>query len=135
MRVERVSRSEAQKLLKAQKARPHKYRAKAVVVDGLRFDSKREAARWGELRILERLGQISELRHHVVYRLHAPVMAAGKKRPIGIVEIARYESDFTYLKGTETVVEDVKGMAGLPLYRLKAKHLAIEYGLTVAEVR
>ncbi len=34
--------------------KPHKYHAEPTIVDGIRFDSKKEATRYAELRLLER---------------------------------------------------------------------------------
>ena len=41
--------------------RPQKYGAEPVVVEGIRFDSTVEAARWGELLLRERAGEITHL--------------------------------------------------------------------------
>ena len=49
--------------------RQNKYRNRQVVLNGLKFDSQKEAARWQELQLLERDGQISELRRQVTYEL------------------------------------------------------------------
>ncbi|BBU58531.1 hypothetical protein KU6B_47960 [Mameliella alba] len=43
----------------------NKYGAIPTVVDGIRFDSLREARRWGELRLMERGGEIRNLRRQV----------------------------------------------------------------------
>lgn len=47
----------------------NKYRNKKVIVDGISFDSKKEAARYKELRMLERTGIISALRLQVPFEL------------------------------------------------------------------
>ncbi|MBS6476088.1 MAG: DUF1064 domain-containing protein, partial [Clostridiales bacterium] len=44
-----------------------KYRSKKTTVDGITFDSRREAARWQELKLLERAGSITELERQVSY--------------------------------------------------------------------
>jgi hypothetical protein len=36
--------------------RTPKYRATPIILDGIRFDSKREAKRWAELQLLQRAG-------------------------------------------------------------------------------
>jgi hypothetical protein len=67
---------------------------------------------------------------------------------VGGVKVGSYIGDFRYHERTplwsadggqsgwiwRDVVEDVKGMA-TPTYRLKRKHLAAEYGITIREVR
>ena len=43
----------------------NKFNAVATTVDGIRFDSLKEARRWGELRLLEKGGEIRNLRRQV----------------------------------------------------------------------
>lgn len=102
----------------------HKYGAKRTTVDGITFDSKREAERYDELQLLVRAGQIHGLRLQPSWDLH--VMG---------VKVARYVADFSYHVWAEgpVVVEDVKGMR-TPMYRLKAKMLKAEYGIEIREV-
>jgi hypothetical protein len=103
-----------------------KYRSTRVQVDGIWFHSKREAARFHELKLLERAGQIQDLLLQPRYALH-----------VRDVVIGHYVADFCYRTGKlhELVVEDVKGMKGLPLYQWKKKHMAAEYGIVVQEIR
>lgn len=74
-----MQRAEAQK---------SKYHAKPVTVDGIRFDSKREAERWQQLLLLYRAGEISNLRRQVPYVL-IPKSDYGRD----IV----YRADFVYV--------------------------------------
>ena len=46
-----------------------KYHAKRTRLDGLTFDSQKEARRYAELKLLERAGQIHSLRRQVKYEL------------------------------------------------------------------
>lgn len=103
----------------------HKYGAKKAVVDGISFDSRREARRYQQLRLLERAGQIRDLELQPVYRLHA----------LGGGEIAKYVADFKYVEVStgRTVLEDAKGHP-TRVYRLKRKWLLAEYGISVREV-
>ena len=104
--------------------KPRKYRNKIVEQDGIRFDSKFEAKRYGELKLLEGLGEISGLRTHVSF----PLDVLGKR--IGALEV-----DFLYLKGGATVLEDVKcKLTKTPVYRWKAAHLFAQYGLEIVEI-
>jgi hypothetical protein len=95
-----------------------KYRNVKTTVDGVTFDSKAEAKRWGDLQLLERAGRISGLRRQVKFELAPAVVIAGRKRPA-----VRYIGDFGYLETRtgEYVVEDVKGIQ-TPVFRLK-RHL------------
>jgi hypothetical protein len=97
------------------------------VVDGVRFASKKEAKRWGELQLLARVGAITELRRQVVFPLHA---AGPDGRP---VFVASYIADAVYEEPGGRIVEDVKGVR-TPVYNLKRRWMAAEYGITIREV-
>ena len=105
-----------------------KYNNKRVMLDGEWFDSMREAARWSELRLMERVGEIRELRRQVPFELIPQQTIKGHKvRPI------RYIADFVYIdKNGSQVVEDVKGML-TQVYRLKRRMLIWLYGIEVKE--
>jgi hypothetical protein len=105
----------------------HKYGAVATVVNGIRFDSKAEARRYGELQLLVRAGQIHGLLLQPVFVLHA-------HGPHGVVKVGKYVCDFAYQEQGALVYEDVKGVA-TPLYRWKRKHCEAEHGVTIREVR
>jgi hypothetical protein len=110
--------------------RPGKYGAKATVVDGIRFASKKEAKRWGELNLLERAGEIRDLKRQVPILMHGEKEAI--KTPTG--KNAIYVADFRYID-TKTglwVIEDAKGYA-TPVYKLKRAILAA-MGITIREV-
>jgi hypothetical protein len=94
-------------------------------VDGLRFDSRKEAARWGELCLLRDAGVISGLRRQV----RIPIRVKG-------VTVCRYVADAVYIEGGRRVVEDVKSPATrrLAVYRLKRRLLAAVYGIQIREV-
>ena len=120
---ERISIAEYKALLAEKK--PQKYRNEPVVVDGIRFASKFEAKRWGDLRILEQLGRISDLQRQVSYPLHT----------VGGAKITTYVADFVYLEPSdELVVEDAKGYE-TPEFKKKAKWMLSEYGVTVRLVK
>lgn len=108
-----------------------KYRNKKVTVDGLTFDSKLEARRYQELKLLERAGEIEELRTQVKYTL-----IPSQKLDNRVVERAvTYTADFVYrLKSSgETVVEDTKGMK-TDKYILKRKMMLYFHGIRIKEV-
>ena len=102
-----------------------KYRNRKTEYMGIVFDSKKEAARYAELRLLQRAGVISDLRLQVPYTL---IDKSEHGREI------RYVADFAYTEDGETVVEDVKSPATrTPLYRLKKRLLAERYGIKIKE--
>ena len=49
--------------------RKNKYHARKVTVNGIVFDSRKEANRWCELQLLERTGKITELKRQVKFTL------------------------------------------------------------------
>jgi|SRR6186997_866181 len=107
-----------------------KYAAVPTVVDGVRFASKKEARRYAELRLLEQAGQIRELELQPVYVLHVSQAA----HPFVRASVGKYVADFRYREGPQglLVVEDVKGCK-TPVYRLKKRMVAAEYGVIVRE--
>ena len=108
----------------------HKFGAKVGESRGIRFQSKAEATRYGELCLLESDGLIFELERQPAY----PICVTdphGRR-----VIVAAYIADFRYRDGTDGIltVEDVKGMI-TPLYRLKKKLVEAQYGITITEIR
>lgn len=106
--------------------KPRRYRNVPVTVDGIRFDSKKEAARWGELKLLERAGEISDLQRQVPFAMK-----------INGVLVCNYVADAVYLDHAgEQVIEDTKSPITRkdPVYRLKRKLLAACHGLEVREI-
>lgn len=103
---------------------PNKYRAIRTTVDGLKFDSKREAERYMALRQLLRIGEISDLRLQVKF----PITVNNQK-------ICTYIADFTYKDSAtgDFVVEDSKGMK-TRTYVLKKKLVKAVYGIEIREV-
>lgn len=102
-----------------------KYHAKKTEVDGIMFDSKKEAMKYIDLKILERAGKIKHLCLQVPYTL-IDKSQYGRK----IV----YKADFVYydVENRRTVVLDTKGFK-TPVYRLKKRLLAERYGVVIVE--
>ena len=99
--------------------KPNKYGAKKTTVDGIVFDSKREAKRYAELRALEKAGEISHLELQPVFRLEIdgrPILIRSEGYPNG--RRVKYVADFAYWDGEKRVVEDAKGFK-TPDYKLK----------------
>ena len=105
-----------------------KYHSTPVEVDGIRFDSKREANRWAELRLLERAGKIEKLKRQVKYLLIPSQYRDGKC----IEREASYIADFVYVKDGHLVVEDCKGFR-TPEYKLKRKLMLERYDIRLVE--
>jgi len=85
-----------------------KYGAKPTVIDGIRFASKREAARYAELKLLQKLGEIQNLT--IQPRFVFPANFS-------------YVGDFGYIRAGRVIVEDVKGVQ-TPVFKLKQKCMA-----------
>jgi hypothetical protein len=110
-----------------------KYRARKTVVDGIVFDSKREATRYTELHALETLGLIQNLQRQKRY-----LLIPSQKDPDTGKTLERpcyYVADFVYTvaKTGEVVVEDVKGVR-TPVYKIKKKLMLERYGIRIKEV-
>ena len=98
----------------------------ARTLDGVVFDSKKEASRYAELKLLQRAGQISEL----------------QLQPSWVVEIngqrlCRYSCDFSYLdKERGFVLEEVKSSGSVKdaAYKLRRRAAELAYGIKIVEV-
>jgi hypothetical protein len=104
-------------------SKPSKYRNKPVTVDGIRFASKREAKRWGELRLFERNRDLMDLQRQVRFRL-----------VVNGIHIADYVADFTYRLGLgkDPCVEDCKGFRTRE-YKIKKRLMKACYGIDILE--
>jgi hypothetical protein len=112
--------------------KPAKYRNKRTKVDGLVFDSKREADYWMFLRGLQEKHEIHDLRRQVSYDLTALSRTAPEEG--GFQTIGRYIADFTFKDGIGRLhIVDAKGVR-TALYRWKKKHFEIEYDMKIEEV-
>ena len=109
---------------------PTKYHNQKTLFDGIWFDSKHEAERWYELKLLQRAGEISDLQRQVRFHLLPAQKASNGKVWQGIDYIA----DFVYKnsKGI-TVVEDAKGVK-TEGYIHKKKLLKFMHGYEIQEV-
>ena len=126
-------------------AKTNKYNAKKVSVDGIEFDSKKEARRYQELLLLQKAGEIYMLERQKVYEL-LPAQrepdTVGRRGGIikgKLLERAvEYVADFVYTdKNGKTVVEDVKGFregGAYAVFVLKRKLMLYRYGIKIKEV-
>ena len=99
----------------------NKYSAIKTEVDGIIFDSKKEAARYTELRLLERASKISDLRLQVKYEF----IVNGHK-------ISSYRSDFEYNEEGKHIVEDCKGIRHRD-YIWRRKLMLALFGIQIRE--
>ncbi len=109
-----------------------KYRNRPTMLDGIRFDSKAEARRYAELKLLERAGVISGLRLQPRYTILDKYTNGARQR----IRAITYVADFEYKEAGKTVVEDVKSPASrTQAYRLKKKMFEKRYyPQTITEV-
>lgn len=108
-----------------------KYHNKKTVVDGITFDSAAEAGRYTELKLLERAGEIKDLKLQPKFELIPAFQKNGKK-----YRKTTYIADFSYFdnESMKNVVEDVKGVK-TQVYALKKKLFEYRYpDLTLTEV-
>ena len=121
-----------------------KYNATKCLVDGIEFASKREANRYLKLRLLERAGEISDLRLQVDFELIPNQYRTEKRygkngKPLKDKEVLLerkvvYRADFVYTdKDGKTVVEDTKGFRTTE-YVLKRKMFLYKYGFPITEI-
>jgi hypothetical protein len=107
-----------------------KYGNKRVEVDGITFDSQAEAKRYAELKLLEKAGQISDLKLQPRFPFYYQTGWTSEL-------MFTYVADFSYVDNVPphpiTVVEDVKGFR-TPLYRLKKKLIEAQYGIAIIEI-
>ena len=124
-----------------------KYKAKKTIVDGIIFDSQKEAQRWCELRLLEKAGVIKNLQRQVpfviiptqyeeVVRFSQKTGKQLKSKTKVAEKVCLYYADFTYLENENLVVEDVKGCKkgeAYDLFVIKRKLMLERYGIKIKE--
>ena len=94
----------------------NKYGAKKIEIDGIIFASRKEGARYSDLKLLLKAGKISNLQLQVKF----PIVVEGKK-------ICIYIADFTYWElPLLPVIEDVKGLR-TAIFNLKWKLMQAMY--------
>ena len=105
--------------------KPPKYRNKKTEVDGVMFDSVKEANRFQQLRLMEKAGQIKDLRRQVRYELQEGFIGISGKwvRPIC------YIADADYWENGRHIVEDTKSPATRKIksYQIKRKMFERRY--------
>ncbi len=103
-----------------------KYHNTKTVANGIKFDSKLEAERYAQLKILERAGVIRDLELQPEYELIPSFKKNGKAWRKTV-----YKADFRYIlcDGDRIIIEDVKGSTAVitDIFRLKQKLFEYKY--------
>lgn len=101
----------------------NKYRNRKITIDNIVFASQKEGRRYSELKILQKIGTITDLRLQHPFHFQ-----------IGNCKIAKYIADFTYYdRDNGFIVEDCKGFK-TPVYRLKRKLMKALYQIDIVEI-
>lgn len=117
-----------------------KYRSIKTETDGIVFDSRKEARRYSELKLLEQAGVINNLRLQVKYMLIPAQREPDIRGPRGGIRRGRmlekecsYIADFVYEENGTTIVEDTKGFR-TDAYIIKRKLMLERYGIKIREI-
>lgn len=130
--------------------KPNKYGAFRIDTPEGRFDSQKEFRRWCELKLLQRTGEIRELKRQVDFvlvpeqREPSQTQKNGREKPGKLLERqVVYRADFVYLErqkspneaaeAWQTVVEDAKGVRTKD-YIIKRKLMLYVHGIKIREV-
>lgn len=128
-----------------------KYGNKKTIVDGIVFDSSKEAQRYSQLVMLQKAGEISELERQKEYELipaqyeeiptgetykRGDLKGLPKTKRVCIEQAVKYVADFVYQdKEGRTVVEDAKSEATrTEKYIIKRKLMLFVKGIRIKEV-
>ena len=100
-------------------------------IDGITFDSKLEAKRYCELKLLVKACEISDLKLQHPFPLVESCILNGRKKP-GI----KYLADFVYTKNGEKIVEDTKSsfIKKDPVYRIKKHLMKVVWDIDIIEI-
>ena len=121
----------------------NKYQAIKTTIDGIEFDSRKEARRYQELMLLQRAGAIRNLQRQVKYVLipaqydiYARLGKKGqrlKDKKVLLERECAYVADFVYEENGKTVVEDTKGVKTKD-YTIKRKLMLYVHNIKIREV-
>lgn len=114
-----------------------KYKNRKIEVNGILFDSRKEAKRYNELLLLEMAGAIQDLERQVKFLLIPAQYSKREKtksgKPKCLERECAYIADFVYKLNGETVVEDTKGFRTTE-YVIKRKLMLHEHGIRIKEI-
>lgn len=108
-----------------------KYKSKKTIIDGTTFDSKKEAKRYAELKLLLKSGQITDLEFQKKFTL-----IPSQKGENGKVKerAVTYKADFVYKdKNGKQIIEDTKGFRTAE-YIIKRKLMLYIHGIEIREL-
>lgn len=107
-----------------------KYYSRKVIIDGIKFDSKKEGNRYLELKLLLKAGKIRDLELQKKFELQPKYKMNNKT-----IRAISYVADFVYfdVDKKEMIVEDTKGFR-TEVYKLKKKLFEYKYGIEIKEV-
>jgi hypothetical protein len=107
----------------------NKYNAKKTVIDNITFHSRKEAARYSQLKLYEKGGLISDLRLQVPYELIPKLVINGKTE-----RAIKYVADFVYYDTVNKceICEDSKGFK-TDVYKLKYRLMKLIHGIDIKE--
>jgi hypothetical protein len=118
----------------------NKYKAIKTTVNGIEFDSRKEARRYGELLLLLRAGAITDLQRQVEFELiptqrepDTVGVRGGIKKGRVIEQKCSYVADFVYKENGKTVVEDTKGFKTKD-YIIKRKLMLWVHKIRIKEI-
>ena len=118
----------------------NKYSNIKVEMDGETFDSRKEARRYYELKLLEKAGEIKNLQRQVKFVLipsqyEEVIDTKGKPKQKCIERECAYIADFQYQDAHtgELVVEDTKGVRTKE-YIIKRKLMLSVYNIRIKEI-
>ena len=97
---------------------------KTKTADGIVHDSRKEARRWCELKLLEKAGKITDLQRQVKFEL---IPKQDGERA------CHYVADFVYTEDGKKVVEDTKGSKTKD-YIIKRKLMLYIHGIKIREI-
>lgn len=117
-------------ITKEEQKKKSKYGNKKVLIDGIKFDSKKEANRYLELQLMEDTDYITDLELQKKFELIPSYEINGRK-----IRAMNYMCDFYYfdLMTGKYIVEDVKGYR-TEIYKLKKKMFEYKYKIEIKEV-
>ena len=101
-----------------------KYRNEKTIIDGITFQSKKEADRYFELKMLQRAGEITALELQPKFEIVPAVIWNDKQ-----MRTRYYIADFAYYEKGNRIVEDVKSKITRknPVYTLKRQLFLLKY--------
>lgn len=104
----------------------NKYNSLPTTIDNIKFHSKKESARYVQLKLDEMSGRIKDLHLQVPFELIPKMVINGKSE-----RAIKYVTDFTYYDANgDYVVEDVKGMI-TDIFKIKYRLMKLIHNIDI----